>query len=151
MVRHAARQLVPAGGAGGVGGGVDAAGEGIQLLDESTLQLTKDRMARSPEETYFKYRGEEIVKGSGLSYTIVRVAGYNEDPSGEAATIVLQSHDGGVTAVSRSDVAQVCVAALLDPNALNKSLYMSKRAGGTTASDEDVSAKFAALPRDPTP
>jgi hypothetical protein len=28
--------------------------------------------------------------------------------------------------ISRADVAQVCVQALLDPNALNKSFYVSK-------------------------
>jgi hypothetical protein len=48
--------------------------------------------------------------------------------------------------VSRAEVAQVCVSALLDPHALNKSVYMGKQKG--TARDEDISAKFASLPND---
>jgi hypothetical protein len=143
MIRHAARQLVLS----GARSGTDS--DGIQLLDESTLQLTKDRMARSPEETYYKFRGEEILKSSGLAYTIVRVSGFNEGLSGEASTIVLKNQDDDVAPVSRADVAQVCVAALLDPNALNKSLYMGKKSAGS-ARDEDISAKFASLPKDPT-
>lgn len=40
----------------------------------------------------------------------------------------------------------MCVAALLDPNALNKSVYVEKQKG--TAQDGGLSVKFAALPRD---
>ena len=48
--------------------------------------------------------------------------------------------------VSRAEVAQVCVGALLDPNALNKSIYMSKKRSNTL--DEDFSEKFLSLPAD---
>ncbi len=150
----------------------------LQLLDEKTLQGVE----RSPEETYYKFRGEEVLKSSGLSYTIIRVAGYNESPSGEASTIDLTSvshprprvarklngrspGDGKLThsfslldgriktnevfsPVSRAEAAQVCVSALLDSHALNKSVYIGKRKG--SARDEDISAKFAALPSDAT-
>lgn len=61
---------------------------GLQILDEQILKEV-ETLERSPEETYYKYQGEEILKGSGLSYTIVRVAGFNESPSGEASTIDL--------------------------------------------------------------
>jgi hypothetical protein len=40
-------------------------GDSIQLLDQNTLQ-TVSELARSPEETYYKYRGEEILRKSGL-------------------------------------------------------------------------------------
>ena len=40
----------------------------------------------------------------------------------------------------------MCVSALLDSNALNKSVYMSKRK--RSAMEENISAKFATLPRD---
>lgn len=53
-----------------------------------------------------------------------------------------------MTPVSRAEAAQVCVSALLDPHALNKSVYIGKQKG--TARDEDISAKFAALPSDST-
>jgi hypothetical protein len=145
------------------------------LLDDKTLK-SAPTLTRSPEETYYKYRGEEILKSSGLSYTIIRVAGFNELPTSEASTIDLlsgrrieelmknehmNSHDGHrsdgddltaglVTAVSRSEVAQVCVAALMDPSALNKSMYMSKKKSGRgiQAEDEDISMKFESIPTD---
>ena len=44
-------------------------------------------MRRSDEETYFKYMGEEVLRNSGLSYSIVRVSGYNESPSGESESV----------------------------------------------------------------
>lgn len=80
----------------------------------------------------------------------MRVSGYNEILSGEASTIDLKSSNDDIGPVSRADVAQVCVSALLDPNALNKSFYVSKKSGGTR-SDEDMSAKFSALPKDSIP
>jgi hypothetical protein len=117
----------------------------VQLLDDKTLQSVAT-MERSPEEIYYRFRGEEVLKSSGLSYTIVRVAGYNESPSGEASSIDLMKTNLGLSPVSRADAAQVCVSALLDPEALNKSVYIGKRTG--TGLDEDMSAKFAALPSD---
>jgi hypothetical protein len=61
QVRHDLRQLLPAEALSGSGSG------GVQLLDEKALkQVTADKMGRSPEETYFKLRGEEILKNSGL-------------------------------------------------------------------------------------
>jgi len=151
MVRHASRQLVTA-----APSTDDDNGEERLLLDESTMTATaNDPMGRSPEETYYKYRGEEILKKSGLSYAIVRIAGFNESPSGEASTIELTSQSPIIdsstsltdAAVSRADVAQVCVSALLDPHALNKSFYVTKKKVASSQ-DEDMSAKFAALPID---
>ena len=88
------------------------------------------------------------------SYSIVRISGFNEEKSGEASTIELSSDQtsSGSTeddnlfmpsAVSRDEVAQVCVSALLDPNALNKSFYMSKQSGA--AEEDNISSKFADL------
>ena len=150
MVRHGARQLLPSS-----ANNDDDQSEIRLLLDESTMTATaNDPMGRSPEETYYKYRGEEILKSSGLSYAIVRISGFNESPSGETSTIELTSQSPfseSITltdaAVSRADVAQVCVSAILDPHALNKSFYVTKKNVGSEK-DEDMSAKFAALPMD---
>mmetsp|Transcript_30958 Transcript_30958/g.34774 ORF Transcript_30958/g.34774 Transcript_30958/m.34774 type:complete len:251 (-) Transcript_30958:98-850(-) len=116
---------------------------------------------RSPEETYCKHRGEEILIKSGLSYTIIRVAGFNDLSTSEASTIELvngTSSDSGdsdtaIVPVSRAEVAQVCVSALLDPSALNKCVYMTKKktgfaAGTNVLDEEDISAKFDAIPSD---
>jgi NAD(P)H-binding len=119
------------------------------LFDEKTLQSIA-QMERSPAETYFKYRGEDILKKSGLSYTIIRVAGFNELPTSEASTIDLVQSNTNLVPVSRSEVAQVCVSALMDPSALNKSVYMTKKKSvGNVWEEEDISAKFEAIPNDP--
>ena len=87
---------------------------------------------------------------SKTSYTIVRVCGFNEIPSGEASTIELKTDNDEMTAVSRAEVAQVCAEALLDPNALNKSFYMrkAKRKLQDLQREEDLSSKFAVVPPD---
>mmetsp|Transcript_7335 Transcript_7335/g.10877 ORF Transcript_7335/g.10877 Transcript_7335/m.10877 type:complete len:433 (+) Transcript_7335:201-1499(+) len=104
-------------------------GEAYQILDEEKARKIKeDKMDRSEEETYYKYRGEEVLRHSGLSYTIVRVAGYNESPTMESSKIRLQKSDNNVVAVSRADVAQVCTDALLDPSLCNKCFYLTKAA-----------------------
>eukprot|EP00980_Cylindrotheca_fusiformis_P018534 scaffold6130_cov131-Cylindrotheca_fusiformis.AAC.8 len=107
MVRHDRQQLV-----------TNRDEDGEVILDDRSLNESTGQ-ERSPEETYFKFRGEEILKKSGLrygdscissktiffllmsfshhhvarqsivSYTIIRVSGFNEDPSGEASTIDL--------------------------------------------------------------
>jgi hypothetical protein len=119
------------------------------LFDEKTLQ-TISQMERSPEETYYKFRGEELLKKSGISYTIIRVAGFNELPTSEASTIDLVTTNTNIVPVSRSEVAQVCVSALMDPCALNKSVYMTKKkAGSNVWEEEDISAKFEVVPSDP--
>ena len=123
-----------------------------KLLDQAALtSVTDNPMGRISEETYYKYRGEEILKNSGLSYTIVRVSEFNELPSGEASTIKLTQTNDEVMPVSRAEAAQVCASALLDPNALNKSLYVSKaqRQSRDLSREEDISSKFSELQPDP--
>ena len=151
MVHHERKMLltdeasVKKQGSDGVGG--DAA----TLLDEKDLER-KSMLERSPEETYFKYRGEEILIKSGLSYTIIRVAGFNELSGSEASTIdlVQSNSETNIVPVSRAEVAQVCVSALLDPCALNKCVYMTKKsvAGKNVLDEEDISAKFEGIPTD---
>jgi len=131
--------------------GSSGAAGGTTLLDEKELQR-KSMLERSPEETYFKYRGEEILIKSGLSYTIIRVAGFNELSTSEASTIDLvnSNSETRIVPVSRAEVAQVCVSALLDPSALNKCVYMTKKTvvGKNVLDEEDISAKFEGIPTD---
>jgi hypothetical protein len=142
MVRHDVHQIVTS----------HEDDNSYKLLDQAALtSVTDNPMSRSSEETYYKYRGEEILKNSGLSYTIVRVSGFNELPSGEASTIDLSQSNDEVMPVSRAEAAQVCASALLDPNALNKSLYISKakRQSRDLSREEDMSLKFSELQPDP--
>ena len=59
---------------------------------------------------------------------------------------VFQSNED-VVPVSRADVAEVVVSALLDPNASNICFYMSKQIGGNKQKKigESLSNKFAKL------
>jgi uncharacterized protein YbjT (DUF2867 family) len=71
--------------------------------------------------------GEEMIKQSGLSYTIIRVAGYNErQPGTDSSTVRLQKMNKDIVPVSRADLAQVVASAILEPNAANLVLYMTK-------------------------
>jgi hypothetical protein len=58
MVRHDRRQLFTT--------EKEGAGDNM-ILDESSLKESAT-LERSPEETYYKFRGEEILKKSGLRY-----------------------------------------------------------------------------------
>jgi hypothetical protein len=59
MVRHDRRQLL-------TGGSFrEGDGDAIQILDEKAMTIVYG-LERSSEETYYKFRGEEILKNSGL-------------------------------------------------------------------------------------
>ena len=60
------------------------------LTSHSGTIKMNDRQDRTAEETYFKYMGEEMIKQSGLSYTIIRVAGYNTDLGTDSSVVRLQ-------------------------------------------------------------
>jgi uncharacterized protein YbjT (DUF2867 family) len=97
---------------------------------------------------YYKYQSEQMLRHSGLSYSIVRAPDFSDALTGDISTVVLgeapphQEATKGSNDVllSRSDVADVCVGALLDPNALNKSFYIKK----THAVSADIKS-FASL------
>jgi NAD(P)H-binding len=177
MVKHGSRRLVLPTSSSSITNNDDDSNNNV-LVDDTTFQqaaITKKAMTdsklvkaigRSPEEIYYKYRGEEIVKKSGLSYAIVRVTGFNEVSSGEASTIdvssiqppslsTMKNNDNDIsTYVSRDEIAQVCVNALLDPNALNKSFYVTKKSMKDQQTvivnddDKEIASKFASLPAD---
>jgi len=123
-------------------------GDSATIFDEKEAQrVMANPKDRSGEETYFKFRGEEVLKHSGLSYAIVRIAGLNELPSGEFSTVQLQQSNVDLTPVSRSEVADVCASALLNPNARNVCFYMTKTKPGerSLGIDEKASKQFVNL------
>ena len=67
----------------------------------------------------------------------------NELPSGEFTTNQLETSKDKLMALSRAEVAAVCVSALLDPNARNTSFYLtkSKSGGARLDSREDAFSK----------
>lgn len=117
--------------------------DGGSLFDEEeakrVLENPKDR---SGEELYYKYRGEEILKNSGLQYSIIRIPALNELTSGEFSTVQLKQTNDQLTPVSRAEVAEVCVSALLDPMAKNVCFYMTKAKPGSKKLSMDTTVQF---------
>jgi len=80
MIRHDLKRILS-----------DDENVGQSLFDEKEVHsILQDPKKRSGEELYYKYRGEEILKNSGLQYAIIRVPSLNELPSGEFSTIELR-------------------------------------------------------------
>ncbi|BDA42667.1 Uncharacterized protein At2g34460, chloroplastic [Coccomyxa sp. Obi] len=82
-----------------------------------------------------KYRGENLLRESSVSYTIVRPGGLTNDPPGQRSLVVGQG-DNAAGQVARSDVARVCVAALTDSDAKNVTLELSSKKDSVAPADE---------------
>jgi len=81
MVRHDIKRILSRG---------DEEDESVIFNEEEAKRVLQNPKDRSGEELYYKYRGEEILKNSGLQYSIIRVPSLNELPSGEFSTIQLK-------------------------------------------------------------
>jgi len=95
---------------------------------------------------YWKAMGENVCRNSGLTYTIVRVSGYNNAP-GNYQSVSVQQYQEGLEPVSRADVAEIVVQCLLDPKACNLAFYVtnSKFAPSAQTPDEEISDMLAQL------
>eukprot|EP00246_Nothoceros_aenigmaticus_P013635 TRINITY_DN4791_c0_g1_i1.p1 TRINITY_DN4791_c0_g1~~TRINITY_DN4791_c0_g1_i1.p1 ORF type:complete len:295 (-),score=41.58 TRINITY_DN4791_c0_g1_i1:346-1230(-) len=67
-----------------------------------------------------KQAGEAALRNSGLGYTIIRPGPLQEEPGGQRA-LVFDQGDRISQSISCADVADVCVKALHNPTARNKS------------------------------
>lgn len=63
----------------------------------------------------FKLKGEDVLRESGIPYTIVRPCALTEEPAG--AELIFEQGDNITGKISREDVAEICVAALELPSA----------------------------------
>ncbi|KAF8642537.1 hypothetical protein HU200_067213 [Digitaria exilis] len=66
----------------------------------------------------YKLKGEDLIRESGIPYTIVRPCALTEEPAG--ADLIFDQGDNITGKVSREEVARICVAALASPNAVGK-------------------------------
>jgi uncharacterized protein YbjT (DUF2867 family) len=92
----------------------------------------------------WKFKGEEALRASGVPYTIVRPGGLVNTPGGEFSVIFAQG-DTTTGRISRRDVALICIAALQEDAALNKTFetYSSEEPG-----QNDWAALFGSLVAD---
>ncbi|CAA3011853.1 Hypothetical predicted protein [Olea europaea subsp. europaea] len=66
----------------------------------------------------FKLKGEDVLRESGVPYTIVRPCALTEEPAG--AELIFDQGDNITGKISREEVARICVAALESPYACDK-------------------------------
>lgn len=65
-------------------------------------------------------KNEDYLRSSGINYTIVRPGGLHDKPGGEQLIVMDQGDAVKVVGISREDVATVCVAAIGNEAAIDK-------------------------------
>ena len=95
----------------------------------------------------WKLKGEDVLRASGVPYTVVRPGGLVNAAGGDK-DVVFEQGDAvsAQSTITRADVARICVEALKFPEARNRTFEVSARAGAKVT---DWKAKFAALKADP--
>jgi uncharacterized protein YbjT (DUF2867 family) len=132
------RNLAEAARRAGVAQFVQVSSLGISRAAEHPL----NRFGRVME---WKAKGEEALRSSGVTYTIVRAGGLLDTPGGEAGIQALQGDKLATGQIPRADVAMVCVKALRDPAARGKTLEVVSGNRGETVNWADF---FAGLQPD---
>lgn len=92
----------------------------------------------------WKLRGEEVVRQSGLSYTIVRPCALTEEPGNQPLWV--DQGDNLRGKVSREDIAELCIQALSQPHACQVTFEVTEGHGGCGVGDWDC--LFAKVRRD---
>ena len=90
----------------------------------------------------WKLKNEDYLRASGLNYTIVRPGGLTDKAGGNQLIVLEQGDEWKVVAISRADVAAICVAALRYPEARNKTFEAFTV---RESPDRNWQQKFAAL------
>ncbi|GAB4831458.1 hypothetical protein Ancab_005474 [Ancistrocladus abbreviatus] len=102
---------------------VHVSSAGVTRPDRPGLDLSKQPPAvRLNKELgsilTYKLKGEDLLRDSGIPYTIVRPCALTEEPAG--ADIIFDQGDNIMGKISREEVACICVAALDSPQACDK-------------------------------
>lgn len=102
---------------------------GINLEEEPPAVRLNDQLGGI---LTWKLRGEDLVRQSGIAYTIVRPCALTEEPGGNQ--LLVEQGDNIRGKISREDVAALCVAALEQPSACNLTFEV-KAAEATGSTD----------------
>ncbi|KAL0442614.1 UNVERIFIED_CONTAM: hypothetical protein Slati_1984100 [Sesamum latifolium] len=102
---------------------VHVSSAGVTRPDRPGLDLSKQPPAvRLNKELGFiltyKLKGEDLIRESGIPYTIVRPCALTEEPAG--ADLIFDQGDNITGKISREEVARICVAAIESPYACDK-------------------------------
>ncbi|NEO37387.1 MAG: NAD(P)H-binding protein [Moorea sp. SIOASIH] len=98
---------------------------GIKLEEEPPAVRMNDQLGGI---LTWKLRGEEAVRDSGVSYTIIRPCALTEEPGGQA--LVFAQGDNIRGKVSREDIAELCVQVLEQPKACNVTFEVKEATDG---------------------
>ncbi|GAB2267256.1 hypothetical protein Dimus_002241 [Dionaea muscipula] len=102
---------------------VHVSSAGVTRPDRPGLDLSRQPPAvRLNKELGFilsyKLKGEDLLRESGIPYTIIRPCALTEEPAG--ADLIFDQGDNITGKISREEVARICVAALESPHACDK-------------------------------
>ncbi|MGC9528438.1 MAG: NAD(P)H-binding protein, partial [Limnospira sp.] len=92
----------------------------------------------------WKLRGEDAVRSSGISYTIIRPCAMTEEAGGEP--LMLDQGDTIKGKVSREDISDLCIRALNDPEAANVTVEVKATENGDRVDGE--TSLFSAVKSD---
>ena len=113
---------------------------GINLAEEPPAVRMNDQLGGI---LTWKLRGEEVVKASGLTYTIVRPCALTEKPGDKV--LVAEQGDNMRGQISRDAVAQLCIQAINSPEAVNKTFEIREE---DKQGETNWQKLFADLPQD---
>ncbi|XP_020689800.1 uncharacterized protein LOC110104866 isoform X3 [Dendrobium catenatum] len=102
---------------------VHVSSAGVTRPDRPGLDLSKQPPAvRLNKELNFiltyKLKGEDLIRESGIPYSIIRPCALTEEPAG--ADVIFDQGDNITGKISREEVARICIAALESPYACDK-------------------------------
>ncbi|XP_075496799.1 protein HIGH CHLOROPHYLL FLUORESCENCE PHENOTYPE 173, chloroplastic [Primulina tabacum] len=102
---------------------VHVSSAGVTRPDRPGLDLSKQPPAvRLNKELDFiltyKLKGEDLIRESGIPYTIVRPCALTEEPAG--ADLIFDQGDNITGKISREEIARICIASLESPYACDK-------------------------------
>jgi len=103
---------------------------GINLEEEPPAVRMNDQLGGI---LTWKLRGEDVVRESGVPYTIIRPCALTEEPGGQA--LVFEQGDNIRGRVSREDIAQLCVQLLEQPQACNLTFEVKEDSKGSLSTD----------------
>ena len=93
------------------------------------------------------HAGEQLLRQSGVGYTVVRPGGLTNAKGGEHLVIAEQGDNGSAGRISRADVAAICVEAVLNPAAACMTLEL-KEDPKQAATQDNIQKLFAGLSAD---
>ena len=124
---------------------IEASEKDIHIVLVTQIYITRpDAYPEVKNVIHWRDKGEEALRKSGLPYTIIRPSWLTDEP-GDEQGLRLEQGDMGEGSVSREDVAEACVQALLHDEARDRTFELYNEPG---KSPSDWAAYFAKLAAD---